>query len=117
MTLSIDLETLYDNHDHQEKMKWRIREKKDSGAIFKTFSRSSFISSVHFFFVEGRSRTEKKITLTKNQGQFLFYLPFPTEPFLSVADIVKKADIEESTVPEVLDILDDLLKHNIIEKN
>jgi predicted transcriptional regulator len=117
VTLSIDLETLYDNHVHQEKMKWRIREKKDSGAIFKTFSRSSFISSVHFFFGEGRSRTEKKITLTKNQGQFLFYLPFPTEPFLSVADIVKKADIEESTVPEVLDILDDLLKHNIIEKN
>ena len=117
VTLSINLETLYDKQAHQEKMKWRIREKKDSGVIFKTFSRSSFISSIHFFTGEGRSRTEKKITLTKKQGQFLFYLPFPTEPRLSTADIIKKAGIEESAIPEVLDIIDDLLKHNIIEKN
>jgi len=116
VTLSVDLGALYDNQHHLDRLKWRIREKKNSGAIFKTFSRSSFLSSVHFFFGEGRSRTEKKITLTKNQGQFLFYLPFPTEPFLSAADIIKKARIEESTIPEVLDILDDLLKHNIIEK-
>lgn len=116
VTLSIDLETLYDYQVHKDRLKWSIREKKNSGAIFKTFSRSNFISSVHFFSGEGRSRKEKKITLTKNQGQFLFYLPFPTESFLSAANIVKKAQIEESAVAEVLDIIDDLLKHNIIEK-
>ncbi len=117
VTLSVDLKTLYDNQAQQERLKWKIREKKDSGTIFKTFSKSNYISSVHFFIGQGRSRLENKITLTKNQGQFLFYLPFPTEPYLSVASIVKKAQIEESAIPEVLDIIDALLKHNVIEKN
>jgi len=56
-------------------------------------------------------------SLTRNQGNFLYYLPFPTEPFLSVADIIKKAKIEELRIPEVLDIIDTLFDHKIIEKS
>ena len=116
VTITIDFVALYDKQDHQDRLKWKIREKKNSGAIFKKFSKSDFISAVHFFTGKGRTRIEKKINLTRNQGNFLLYLPFPTEPFLSVADIIKKAKIEESNIPEVLDIIDALLNHKIIEK-
>jgi predicted transcriptional regulator len=117
VTITVDFTILYDKLDHQNKLKWRIREKKNSGVLFKTFSKSDYISSVHLFTGAGRTRTEKKINLTRNQGNFLYYLPFPTEPFLSVADIIKKAKIEESSIPEVLDIIDTLLDQKIIEKN
>lgn len=116
VSITIDFAALYDNQDHQDKLKWNIREKKNSGAIFKTFSKSDFISTVHFFTGQGRTRIERKISLTRNQGNFLHYLPFPTEPFLCVVNIIKKAKIEESSIPEILDIVDTLLDHKIIEK-
>ena len=115
VSITIDFAALYDQQDHQDRLKWHIREKKNSGAIFKTFSRTDFISTVHFFTGQGRARIEKKISLTRDQGNFLHYLPFPTQPLLSVADIIKKAKIEESNIPEILDIVDTLLGHKIIE--
>ncbi|UCC39502.1 MAG: hypothetical protein JSV96_17245 [Candidatus Aminicenantes bacterium] len=117
VTITIDLVVLYDKQEYQDRLKWRIREKKNSGAIFKTFSKSDFISTVHFFTGEGRTRIERKVNLTRNQGKFLYYLPFPTEPFLSVANIIKKAEIEESSIPEILDIIEILRNHEIIEKS
>jgi ribosomal protein S25 len=106
VTISIDFASLYDKQAYQDRLKWRIREKKNSGALFKTFSKTDFISTVHFFAGKGRSRIERKISLTQNQGKFLHHLPFPTEPFLSVADIIEKAKIEGSSIPEILDIVD-----------
>lgn len=116
VTITIDFVSLYDKQDHQDRLKWPIREKKNSGAIFKTFSKADFISTVLFFTGRGRTRIERKISLTRNQGNFLHYLPFPTEPFLSVVNIIKKAKIEESSIPEILDIVDTLLEYKIIEK-
>jgi ribosomal protein S25 len=116
VTISIDFASLYDKQAYQDRLKWRIREKKNSGALFKTFSKTDFISTVHFFAGKGRSRIERKISLTQHQGKFLHHLPFPTEPFLSVADIIEKAKIEGSSIPEILDIVDTLLDHGIIEK-
>jgi hypothetical protein len=116
VTITIDFDAFYDKQAYQDRLKWRIREKKNSGAIFKTFSKTDFISAVHFFSGHGRTRMEGKISLTRNQGIFLHNLPFPTEPSLRVADIIKKAKIEESSVPEILDIVDALLVHDIIEK-
>ncbi len=116
MTIIIDFAALYDEQTHKERLKWRIRERKNSGAIFKTFSKTDYISAVHFFSGKGRTRTERKISMTQNQGKFLHNLPFPTEPYLSVADIIEKAKIEEPNIPEILDIVDSLLEHGIIEK-
>ncbi len=117
MTITIDFAALYDKQAYQDRLKWCIREKKNSGAIFKTFSKTDFISTVHFFSGKGRNRLEKKISLTENQGKFLHNLPFPTEPYLSVADIIKKAKIAEASIPEILGIVDALLEHRIIEKS
>jgi predicted transcriptional regulator len=116
MTVSIDFAALYDKEEYQDRLNWRIRERKNSGALFKTFSKTDFISAVHFFSGKGRSRTERKISLTQNQGKFLHNLPFPTEPYLGVADIIEKAKIEEPSIPEILDVVDILLDHGIIEK-
>jgi len=115
MTVTINFDALYDTQDHQDKLSWRIREKKNSSAIFKTFSKTDFVSTVHFFSGEGRSRTERKISLTKNQGKFLHYLPFPTEPHLRVSDIIRKAKIQESSFPEILDIVETLIDYKIID--
>ncbi len=116
MTIAIDFAAFYDEQAYKERLKWRIREKKNSGALFKTFSKTDYISVVHFFSGKGRSRTERKISLTRNQGRFLHNLPFPTEPYLSVDAIIEKAKIEESSIPEILDIVEVLFDQGIIEK-
>ncbi|MGB2697080.1 MAG: hypothetical protein WBD28_04375 [Candidatus Zixiibacteriota bacterium] len=116
LTLDIDFSTLYDPQDRQNKLKWRIRERKNSNAMFKTSGRGDHISAVHFFVGQGRSSQERTLNLTTNQGKFLFHLPFPTQPFKSVAQIVKKAEIDEAYVPEILDIVEVLDQYKIIEK-
>ncbi len=116
VTVTLDFDALYDKQDFQERLNWRIREKKNSGAIFKTFSKTDFVSAVHFYSGEGRSRIERKISLTKNQGNFLHYLPFPTEPHASVVDIIKRSKTQDSGIPEVLDIVDTLNEHQIIDR-
>jgi len=116
MTITINFASLYDKQSDLDRLGWQIREKKNSGAVFKTFSKTNYISMVHFFTGTGRFRIEKKISLTKNQGIFLHHLPFPTEPFLSVSNIIKKAKIDESNFPEILDIVNTLFDNQIIEK-
>ena len=97
-------------------IKWRIRERKNSGTVFKTTRGGNQISFVHFFIGDGRSRVERKLNLTDKQGLFLYYLPFPTESFSSVEDIIAKAKMDKSAITEVLDIVEFLAEHGIIEK-
>ena len=54
--------------------------------------------------------------LTPCQGQFLFHLPFPTQPFQAVLDISLAAGIEKDDLEEVLDIIRLLERHRVIEK-
>ena len=116
LTVDFDFTTLYDPKAHQVKLKWKIRERKNSNTIFKTSSRGDHISAVHFFTGQGRSSQERTLNLTQNQGKFLFHLPFPTQPFKSAAEIIKKAEVEQSFVPEILDIIEVLDQFKIIEK-
>jgi hypothetical protein len=115
MHIDIDLSELFDREGNQNKAQWRIREKKNSGAMFKTSKRRDSISSILFFTGRGRTRNEIRFNLTENQGRFLFHLPFPTESFLTVSEIVTKSGIDESSLPEVVDILGVLKQYNIIE--
>lgn len=94
----------------------KIRERKDSGAIFKTSGRGDFISAIHYFSGSGRDRSGRKLNLTNNQGKFLFHLPFPTEPSSTVGDIIGKAGIDESYTAEILDMVDLLVRLSIIER-
>lgn len=114
ISLSVDLEILYQPEQELFPFQERIRERKDSGALFKE-GKGHRISSLHVFEGEGRSRTEIRINLTECQGIFLFYLPFPTEEPLSVSRIIATAGVAGDCLPEVMDLIGILAKHNVIE--
>jgi predicted transcriptional regulator len=93
----------------------RIRERGNSGARFATGRSDHYIHHVAVWTGEGRERTEKRISLTAPQGQFLYHLPFPTAEPLSIAEIMKKADVDDALAPEILDIVQVLQQHGVIE--
>jgi predicted transcriptional regulator len=92
-----------------------IREKENAGARFSTGRSDDAITGVTIWSGEGRERKERKIKLTSLQGRFLYHLPFPKATPLSIADIMKKAGLEESSAPEILDLVQLLEKHEVIE--
>lgn len=115
ISIDLDLASLRDEGgglslDH------RFREAKESGAVFKTSSRGNLISSVTYFTGSGRNKKEKTLSLTAPQGSFLYHLPFPTEAPLPAGDIMQRAGIGESCAPEILDLLDLLERHGIIDR-
>ena len=114
ISLSLDLESLHRPERELFPIQGKIRERKGSGALFKE-GKAHRISSIHVFEGEGRSRLEKRINLTECQGFFLFYLPFPTEEPQSVSQIIEKAAVADDCLPEVLDLIRILKKHNVIE--
>ena len=93
-----------------------IREKAQSGANFALARGGEYISHLSLWLGDGRDRKERKISLTKSQGLFLYHLPFPNSDFLSISEIMHKARIDESFASEILDIVDVLLKYDIIEE-
>jgi len=116
LDIRVDLTAFSQENAIKDKLKWKIREKKHSGAMFKTASNSNRIASVHFFLGKGRDRRERTLNMTNSQGIFLYHLPFPTEPHLEVEEIVKRAQISHSFIPEIVDILDVLQTNKLIEK-
>lgn len=93
-----------------------IREKENAGARFTTARSDDHIASITIWSGSGRERKERKIKFTTVQGKFLYHLPFPNAAALSVADIMKKAGIEKEMASEILDMVQLLEKHNVIEQ-
>ena len=116
LVLRLNLRELTDRGDSVDVLNWKIRERKNSQVIFKTAPGSTTISTVYLFTGQGRNRTERKIMLTPCQGQFLFHLPFPTQPFKAILDISILAGINRTDLEEVLDIVRLLEKSRVIEK-
>jgi len=92
-----------------------IRERKNANARFTTSRNNLFISSVTIWIGEGRQRNEKRVNLTNAQGRFLFNLPFPEAPSQSVDEMMNKADIPDEHRSEIMDIVNLLIEHNVIE--
>jgi len=114
ITMDIDLAGMTGDRDGPE-TGVKIREMKNSGAMFTTARGGSRISSVTIWTGEGRNRKERKISLTNAQGSFLFHLPFPNAAPLSSGAILEKAGIDESYGPEVKDLIDLLVEGGVIE--
>jgi predicted transcriptional regulator len=93
----------------------QIREKANAGTNFSLARGGEYISQVSLWMGEGRDRKERKISLTRPQGMFLYHLPFPNAEFLSMADIMRKAKIDDQLTPEILDIVDVLEKYDVVE--
>jgi predicted transcriptional regulator len=94
----------------------QIREKANAGVNFSLARGGEYISHVSLWTGKGRDRSERRISLTKPQGMFLYHLPFPNTEFLSIADIIHKAGIEDQFSPEILDIVELLEKYDVIEE-
>jgi hypothetical protein len=114
--MELDLEALGTKKDPDDQSAIRIRENKNAGVNFHAARNNQYFSSVTVWIGKGRERTERKINLTIPQGKFLFHLPFPTAYFESIASIMHKADVEESDISEILDIVDALVELHVIEK-
>ena len=112
--LDIDL-TRIKRTPTEDNLSLLIRERESSGARFSTARSEDSISSVTIWTGTGREREEKRIKLTAPQGKFLYHLPFPKAEFLSVADIMHKAGVEDEFAPEIMDIVDILLRYQVIE--
>jgi predicted transcriptional regulator len=92
-----------------------IRERENAGARFSVARSDDTITSVAIWTGDGRERQERKFKLTTPQGKFLYHLPFPKAAPLSVAGIMRKAGVEDSLAPEILDLVQLLEKSNVIE--
>jgi predicted transcriptional regulator len=93
----------------------KVRERAGSGARFFPAHDGQSINSVTLWVGEGREGKERKISLTPAQGRFLFNMPFPNAEMLRIADVMTKAKIGQEYLPEILDIIDILEKHGVIE--
>ncbi len=93
----------------------RIREKENAGARFSVARSEDYITSVTIWTGNGREREERKIKLTTPQGRFLYHLPFPNAEPLTVEEIMLKAEIDLTLAPEILDLVQLLEIHNVIE--
>jgi DNA-binding MarR family transcriptional regulator len=93
----------------------RIREQANSGARFALARSGDRISQVAFSSGRGRERKEHTISLTDPQGLFLYHLPFPNAEALAIDDILHKAGVDARLSPEILDIVDVLIRHAAIE--
>lgn len=113
--MELDLDALGTNKDPEDQSTIRIREHKNAGVNFYTARNNQYFSSVAVWIGKGRERSERKISLTRPQGKFLFHLPFPTAYFESVATIMQKADVEDSELSEILDIVYALVELKVIE--
>jgi hypothetical protein len=93
-----------------------IREKAHAGANFVLSRDSKTINHIVIWSGSERDSKEHRISLTKSQGIFLYNLPFPNAEFLSVAEVMGKADLGRDLAPEILDIVELLAKHSVIEE-
>ena len=92
-----------------------VREMKDNGANFTVSRTGDSFSTVTVWEGEGREREEHKISLTTPQGRFLFHLPFPQAKALTISEIMVKAKLEEDYSTEVQNIVDELIRLEVIE--
>jgi predicted transcriptional regulator len=116
IAMSIDLNSFsHDEEVNDSRLKLKIREKRNAGAKFTTSRSNDFISSVTIWMGKGRNRTERKINLSIPQGRFLFHLPFPNADYLSIKEIMKKAQSDSTNIPEIIDIVNVLMEFGVIE--
>ncbi len=114
ISMDIDL-TQIQQKQTPEDLTRLLREKSNSGANFSLARGGELISHVSLWTGDGRDRKERKISLTRAQGLFLYHLPFPNAQALTIAEIIQKSGVDEDVIPEILDIVDLLEKYEVIE--
>ena len=113
--VSLDVKELISNDSGEKKSGLFIRERKNANVRYTTARNKLFFSSVSVWTGRGRETSEKKVSLTIAQGKFLFNLPFPNADFLSVPEIMNKAEVTDEHKSEIIDIVNLLIEHKVIE--
>ena len=114
-SITVDLDQFAIEDNGKSIRNKKIRERKNSGAIFTASGSKPMLSSITFGVGNGRDKKERKISLTTTQGKFLYFLPFPNAEFKNISSIMKEADIDSSYHDEIADIISILKTNNIIE--
>jgi len=114
INIEVDL-TEFAKENPSEGLARLVREMKDIGANFTVARSGDSFSSVTIWEGEGRERNVQKINLTTPQGKFLFHLPFPQSRPLSIADVMEKAEVDLEYSTEIQDIVDELVRLEVIE--
>lgn len=116
INMSIDLTTFScDDEVNDTRLRLKIREKRDAGVKFTTSRTNDYISSAAIWTGEGLNRIERKINLSIPQGKFLFHLPFPNADYISIQEIMRKAQSDNTNIPEIVDIVNVLMEFGVIE--
>jgi predicted transcriptional regulator len=113
--IDLNLDDIFKSELAKTPGKEMLRERKNNGAVFYTPGNQDYISSISLFVGEGRQKKERKISLTKPQGKFLFHLPFPNSDYKEIREIMKKAELPQHVLPEVFDVVGELIQIGIIE--
>jgi len=92
-----------------------VRERKNAPVIFNIVDGHRYISSIVVHTGQGRERRERRVNLTRMQGRFLYHLPFPTAAPMTVADIMEAAGIGGEFRGEIIDLVQFLQDHGVIE--
>jgi len=112
----LDFSRLFKKAHSPEALNFKIKERKKSGARFTSTRDNRAISSVITWTGKGRQQKERKLNLTRTQGEFFLHLPFPTAQGLSIAEIMDKAGVDKSRYGEILDMVELLVEYKVIEK-
>jgi len=115
INIQFDISSLYDLSEDENKLYYKIRERRNSGVAFTSSSNLDAINTITIFQGKGRAQKERKLSLTKIQGRFLFHLPFPTADFMSIADIIEKAGLNNKNSAEIVDLVEVLETYKVIE--
>lgn len=114
IVMEIDLNQIRARAEEMKADMW-VRERKNAGARFSIARHDDAINSVTVWIGNGREREERKLSLTTPQGKFLFHLPFPNAEFEGVEQIMRKANVDISLKPEILDLVQLLNELRVIE--
>lgn len=111
----LDFQTELESAEGNNLQQSKVREKKNAGVRFSMARNGQYFSSLAIWVGKGRQRSEKKINLTTAQGKFLYNLPFPDGEYLSLDEIRVKALIEPEDMPEIKDLVEELIQYKVIE--
>ena len=70
-----------------------LREKSRSDVAYEWDDEGKRITAVMFFKKGLRRRMEKKVNLSKEEGRFLWHVPFQSEEFRSAGEVMKMAEL------------------------
>lgn len=85
-----------------------IRQRPSEQVAFDTNRTNQRITEIILLDGHEKSRIDQRIKLDDVEGRFTWHLPSPTEPAMSILDLIKKAKLPLTDLPQVMDLVEKL---------